>query len=93
MRTITVRDGQSIYDIAMQYYGDTSAALKVVQDNNLTNLNAQLFGGQTLQIDTTFSVDSVLATFFSQQRITHATSDPKVIDGEQFDDSFDESFA
>jgi hypothetical protein len=93
MTAITIRDGQSIFDIALQFYGDVSGALKVVQDNGLANLNAQLYGGQTIFIDEAFTIDEALATYFRQQEIIHNTSTPTVIEGSQFDDSFDNSFA
>lgn len=53
MRTITVKDGQSIFDIAVQEYGSADGAINIIRDNDLTaqGYQTRLVGGQQLVIN------------------------------------------
>lgn len=65
MRIITVREGQTLQDIAIQEYGDVDAVPILLYDNpemNLT-LDSQLQAGQQLQI-VSAPVDAGTVAFF-----------------------------
>jgi hypothetical protein len=48
---ITVRDGQSVFDIALQYYGTLAAVFLVVEDNvDVSSVDSTLYSGQILNI-------------------------------------------
>lgn len=49
MRTIIVSKGQTIENIAVQYYGSREGVINILQDNNL-GLDGLLLGGQELLV-------------------------------------------
>lgn len=51
-QNITVQEGQSLYDIALQHYGNAEAVIDLVRDNGLQGVTQQLQGGQLLAINT-----------------------------------------
>lgn len=61
MTQITVREGQSLYDIALQWYGDIEGYFWLLEDNRLT-VESEIRAGQTLQIREDFISDN--AVFF-----------------------------
>lgn len=50
MRNIEVKYGQSLFDIALQYYGSIEAVFWIVEDNNLNGIVDNVYEGDTLQI-------------------------------------------
>jgi VCBS repeat-containing protein len=62
MKEIIVQDGQSLFDIALRYYGKVSSVDILLSDNNLT-INDDLTAGQVLKIrnvsGNTFNTDTV----------------------------------
>lgn len=50
MRSIEVKYGQSLFDIALQYYGSIEAVFWIVEDNNLNGIVDNVFEGDLLQI-------------------------------------------
>lgn len=50
MRVITVQPRQSIFDVALQYYGDVSGIDFLLSDNPTLDLNSSLQQGQQLNI-------------------------------------------
>lgn len=60
---IIVREGQNIFDLAIQYFGDSSFAATLIKDNNLTQ-SAALTAGQKLYINTTVSGNQEVKDFF-----------------------------
>jgi|GEM_PF-1825013 len=60
---ITVKDGQSLYDIALQYYGDISGFWWLLEDNSLT-VESEIKSGDVLEIRNAF-LDSD-AVYFRQ---------------------------
>jgi len=63
MKTVYVSNGQTIYDISNQYYGDVSYVGKILADNGLPS-NGVLTVGQSLLVDDSAGVRSV-KSFFS----------------------------
>lgn len=51
MKNVIVYYGQSIWDVALQYYGDLAMVWNLIDDNNFVNgLDTDLEGGQVLSI-------------------------------------------
>jgi hypothetical protein len=50
MRTITVRYGQTIFDIALQWFGDISGIAFIIEDNPSINLENELEAGTGINI-------------------------------------------
>lgn len=68
--TITVSEGQNIYDICVRYYGDVASITKLLQDNNLT-YNSDLVAGQTLFIrDSNNGTKSFVTEYFDKNNTT-----------------------
>ena len=61
MTEIKVKEGQNLIDVCVQYYGDTSQLDKLIEDNFGLTINSDLFGGQVLLIDESFSSETVSA--------------------------------
>lgn len=51
-QNIVVQEGQSLYDIALQHYGNAEAVIDLVRDNGLQGVTQQLHAGQLLKINT-----------------------------------------
>lgn len=74
----TANSNQTLFDLAIQLYGDVSYAAKIAADNNLS-LNTQTFTGQQIQYDLT-GVSTAIQLNLINNRKTIATgflaSDP-----------------
>ena len=51
-KNIVVQEGQSLFDIALQHYGNAEAVIDLVRDNGLQGVTQQLHAGQLLKINT-----------------------------------------
>jgi hypothetical protein len=77
MNTTSVKYGQSIFDIALQQYGDISAVWNIIDDNQLT-LDIDFDGGETLSIQT--GITNTIAQYFAQTTNIVNNSDLDQID-------------
>ena len=59
----TIRENQSILDIALQLYGDVSYMVKLCVDNDL-DINDELVTGSNLLIDDIISNEATLPTTY-----------------------------
>ena len=50
MRQIITVKGQTLFDIAVQEYGNAEAVFQIIQDNNLDNMN-ELPSGYTMPVE------------------------------------------
>lgn len=89
MATYKILEGQSIFDVSIQLYGDISFVYKIIQDNpTITDIHYEYLRG----LDITFDINTNSNTnYFDTNQININTDYPKTNNG-QFDDSFDESF-
>lgn len=71
MRTITVHHGQSLMDIAIQYYGSASALFFLAADNNIS-LSEDILPNTQLLIRTEVPENgiAIFADFFTENDIT-----------------------
>jgi len=51
-QNIVVQEGQSLFDIALQHYGNAEAVIDLVRDNGLQGITQQLQAGQLLMVNT-----------------------------------------
>jgi hypothetical protein len=67
---IKVIYGQTLMDVAIQYYGDPSALVDLANDNGL-GIDADVFAGQSLLIQDTYplSANSYYADYLAQNSI------------------------
>jgi len=62
--TLQKKDGQSIYDVVLQSYGSMDLVYKMIQDNNLTNVDDTIITGKVLSFTISEIVDiGVYKTF------------------------------
>lgn len=74
-KVITVEAYQSVYDIAVMHLGDASAAYRIVKDNKLGSMDAQLYPGQQLVVDNSAVVRSNIVSAFDKAKTGVATAD------------------
>lgn len=72
MKQITVLDGQTMLDIALEYYGNASAAVALAADNGLA-VGAPLSAGQVLYIDPQRMVDKQVIGYYAARKINPST--------------------
>lgn len=93
MAQVTVINGQSIFDIAIQVYGTIELVYKLIQDNpQILDIQTNITG-YTLEYDDTITND--LTIYFKSNGIQLATGQglyQEVSFNRSFDDSFDDSF-
>jgi hypothetical protein len=87
MKTIKVQDGQNIFDIALQYYGDVSAIVRVAQDNGIS-ITQNLTAGQELKIGE--PTNKIVQKYFEDRKIVINT-DTKPALGD-FNQDFSQDF-
>ncbi len=51
MQAIIVKEGQNIFDIALQYYGAAEGVVKLLEDNQSLSLESVLVSGMVLMIN------------------------------------------
>lgn len=91
MSTFRTVGGQTIYDIALQVYGDESFAVKIVNDNPdvFSSIDDEVFGGFDITFDENLNDTSV---FVTNRQIIIATNDVTDDSGKAFDNSFTFAF-
>lgn len=90
MATYVIKEGQSIFDLALQLYGDVSKAYELIGLNDsINNITSNDLEG----IEITYEEQKNEVTeFFKTNSLTISTRYPEFTTGESFDDSFDDSF-
>jgi hypothetical protein len=72
--TIYIQANQSLFDIAMQYYGHVDHVVKLIQDNPSLNLVSVPASGATVKIDRDFIVQNQTAQkFYIKENVKVAT--------------------
>jgi hypothetical protein len=69
MTTIEVEKGQTIWDVACQYYGSAEGAGQVFHDNADVSFDTDLEPGQMLLIDETKVVDAKVVKYLKDNGI------------------------
>lgn len=50
MRNIEVKEGQNLFDVALQYYGSAEGVIKLLEDNPSLSLESVLVAGENLTV-------------------------------------------
>lgn len=74
MYNITVLDGQTIFDVAVQHTGNVANAAKIAQANNIS-VNDDLVTGAVLTIPDGVEVDDKTSRYFETSRTKPTTGD------------------
>ncbi len=75
-KVVTVGSGQSVFDLALQYYGDVSKGLEIILLNpNFENIESEM-SGKSININ---SDDNVINAYFKGKSIT--TKYPEIQNG------------
>lgn len=89
-KVVTIKEGQTLFDLALQYYGDVSKVYDLIQLNdNIENITSNNLEGLSIIYEET---QNEVTEYFNTNSITIATRYPEFTTGESFDDSFDGSF-
>lgn len=84
--TWTTSQNTTIYDLALQLYGDASYAVKICNDNGL-NLMDVLPQGIQIQYDTT-GINTSLQQLLIKNKIVVNNGNPRLIKGSAFSKAF-----
>ncbi|MBA3901185.1 MAG: hypothetical protein H0X62_13430 [Bacteroidetes bacterium] len=85
--SITVREGQNIFDVALQKYGSIEGALQLVKDNELKGWEVKEGTEITANGDV---MDERVIRFYEENNVVPATKVEKV--GGSFSNDFNKSF-
>lgn len=89
-KTVTIKDGQTLFDLALQLYGDVSKVYELIDLNSsIDNITSNNLQGLAIVYE---DPKNEVSEFFNSNQITASTRYPEIITGESFDDSFDDSF-
>jgi phosphoribulokinase len=74
---IIVEKKQSLWDLALQYYGSIEGIYQLWDDNTsvINNLNSDVVPGQKLVIDESRIIKPEIATYFKEKNIKIATAE------------------
>lgn len=89
---VTVQHDQTIYDIALQEYGELSAIYSLMEDNSQLSLDTDMVEGDVLLIDSTKVVDQSIVNAFRGRELkpAHRGGDDPLVGG--FSDGFSDGF-
>jgi len=82
-------NNQSIFDIAIQVYGDVSKAYQVVNDNGLQNIMQFDITGLTMSYQ---QQNTLITNYFATNNTKISSLYPIITTNRQFDNSFSSSF-
>lgn len=90
IKTVTVKEGQTIFDLSLQLYGDVSKIYDLIKLNpKIENITYNNLTGMVILYDD-FKTETT--EYFKTNQITISTRFPEYTTGESFDDSFSDSF-
>lgn len=72
--TAVVSDRQSVFDVALQYFGDVSASVIVAERLNVA-VTDKLIVGATFEYNESEVVNKQVVNYYSQNNITPTTDD------------------
>lgn len=74
MKKIVVQYGQSVWDIAIQYYGSADGVYYLMLDNSL-NLNDNVIAGTKLNIRENTYINKAIVDYYNKKTLVPATGD------------------
>lgn len=83
---VKITEGQTIFDIALQYYGDTSKAVDILKLNsNIPSLMYNGLTGMTISVD---EQNNDVVNYYKENNIKIANRFPEIITGKAFSSAF-----
>ena len=91
MATYTIKEGQTIFDVALQLYGDVSEVYTIIKANptQLTSILDRNLPGKIIEYTIQ---DNPIANYFSTNQITIATEYPRFNTLSPFSTAYSSSF-
>ena len=91
-KNLVVKNGQSIFDVALMAHGAIDNLFLILQDNNFNSINDYLTPKMVINYNTNDIVSRKNKFVIDINGWVFNTSDPKIISGESYDESFDNSY-
>ena len=89
-KSVTLKDGQTLFDVSLQLYGSIEYVYKIIEDNpTITTLH---YPNRTGSPFTHREQGFDLTKYFKTNEISITTGYPAINTGHSFDESFDLSF-
>ena len=79
MKKYTIREGQSLLDVALQEFGAINGVFQILADNSSLELNSQVVAGDSILIDDTKSNDLAVREHFRKLKYRVNTGGSDVI--------------
>ena len=74
MLVFSAVNGQALMDVMLNTYGSFDLAIKLLQDNGISNLDYDIVGGEQFEWDETLTADQSVNTINSNSNIVYSTS-------------------
>lgn len=69
----TAQEGQSIYDVCANTYGDLNKLRKLITDNNIGSVNDQNLAKKVFKFDTSLIKDNLLFNVNNNSNVVYST--------------------
>lgn len=90
IKVVTVKQGQTIFDLALSLYGDVSKVYDLISLNpQISNITSNNLEGMIVSYN---DPQNEVTTFYGTNSLIISNRYPEFTTGESFDDSFDDSF-
>ena len=88
--TVKITEGQTLFDVALRYYGDVSKAIDIIKLNtNIPNLLFNGLNGLTISVD---EQNNDVVNYYKSNNIKITTRFPEITGGKGFDSGYDNGF-
>lgn len=89
-KKVIISEGQTLFDLALQYYGDVSFALDIVKLNdNIPHLLFNNLTGLEIEVD---EIVNTIVNFYNTNNIKISTRYPELTTSSEFSDAFSDAF-
>lgn len=90
IKSITITEGQTLFDIALQYYGDVSKIIDIIKlNNNIPCITFNGLTGLTINVD---EQNNDTVNYYKSKSINITTRFPEFSGGKGFDSGFDKGY-
>lgn len=92
MKTVTISEGQTLFDLALRYYGDATKAFEIVKLNSdkIPSLLYTNLKGLSITVD---EQNNDIVNYYKTNNINPATRYPEITTGGAFSDAFSSAFS
>ena len=85
MSEYRIKSGQSLYDVSVQLYGDTSHVLDILTLNPTLTTNSNLEANTLINYD---KQNTTLTNYLNTNTLNLATTEPRTVAGEDYGDDY-----